>query len=133
MGRQLKNLPYLQIFNMYLQTTQARPISMAKSSALVSSSFMFGSRSLLVCTVIGEERFSCFSKRGFFGGSTSPKSTLIYFFRKTERAHFRHGMLASLTNIFKLHLLHCNTSTLLCNSTYVCFSDLQEISELKFI
>lgn len=54
------------------QTTQAKPISMAKSSALVSSKLERSAmaKSLLVCTVIGDERVSGFSSLGFFGMST---------------------------------------------------------------
>lgn len=62
---------------------------------------MFGSRSLLVWTVIGEERFSCFSKRGFFGGSTSPKSTLSY--KDTKRSvQTMHADISSINNNTKL-------------------------------
>lgn len=56
----------------YLQTTQANPISMAKSSALVSSKLERSAiaKSLLVWTVMGEDRASGFSNLGFFGIST---------------------------------------------------------------
>lgn len=65
----------------YLQTTQANPISMAKSSALVSSKLERSAiaKSLLVWTVMGEDRVSGFSNLGFFGISTpSVMSDFIY-------------------------------------------------------
>ena len=65
----------------YLQTTQANPISMAKSSALVSSKLERSAmaKSLLVWTVMGEDRVSGFSSLGFFGTSTpSVMSDFIY-------------------------------------------------------
>lgn len=65
-----------------LQTTQANPISIAKSSALVSSKLDKSGmdKSLLVWTVIGEERASGFSTLGFFGVSApSAESPFIYY------------------------------------------------------
>lgn len=64
----------------YLQTTQAKPISMAKSSALVSSKLERSAiaKSLLVWTVMGEDRVSGFSNLGFFGISTPSVTSFIY-------------------------------------------------------
>lgn len=65
-------MKFFQVLATHLQTTQAKPISMAKSSALVSSKLDRSAmaKSLLVWTVIGEERVSGFSILGFFGMST---------------------------------------------------------------
>lgn len=76
----------------YLQTTQANPISMAKSSALVSSKLERSAiaKSLLVWTVIGEDRVSGFSNLGFFGMSTpSVMSDFIYKEHPISKYHVR--------------------------------------------
>lgn len=67
----------------YLQTTQANPISMAKSSALVSSKLERSAmaKSLLLWTVMGEDRVSGFSSLGFFGTST-PSVTSDFIYKK---------------------------------------------------
>lgn len=64
----------------YLQTTQAKPISIAKSSALVSSKLERSAiaKSLLVWTVMGEDRVSGFSNLGFLGISTPSVTSFIY-------------------------------------------------------
>lgn len=85
-------LPYLWQGTTYLQTTQANPISMAKSSALVSSKLERSAmaKSLLVWTVMGEDRVSGFSNLGFFGTSTpSVMSDFIYKKHPIKKQHIK--------------------------------------------
>lgn len=89
----------------YLQTTQASPISMAKSSALVSASKLEKSgrgMSLKGWTVTGDERFSCClgSRRGFLDGSgPSPDSTLTW--KTTGAIRVNKGVMKVLGRLYK--------------------------------
>lgn len=84
----------------YLQTTQANPISIAKSSALVSSKLDKSGmdKSLLVWTVIGDERASCFSSLGFFGASAPSAVSPFIYYTHTHRT----GKCKKLMDIFKI-------------------------------
>lgn len=64
---------------------------MAKSSALVSSKLERSAiaKSLLVWTVMGEDRVSGFSNLGFFGISTpSVMSDFVYKKHQSERTYY---------------------------------------------